>query len=74
MVIKNVGAFDAGIRAILSVALLVLAASLPDRPLLALGAAFVAISLLGTALVRVCPLYTALKINTCPRDGLRHSS
>lgn len=65
MVVKNIGTFDAGLRLLLSVALLVIAAFLSDRPLLALGAGFVAIMLLGTALVRVCPLYTALTINTC---------
>lgn len=64
MAVKNIGAFDAGLRILLSVVLLVLAAFLSDRPLLALGAGFVAIMLLGTALLRVCPLYTALTIDT----------
>ena len=64
MVVKNIGAFDAGLRILLSLALLVLAAFLSDRPLLALGAGFMAIVLLGTALLRVCPLYTALTIST----------
>jgi len=71
MVIKNVGGADAGIRVTLGVALLGLAAFLSDRPLLALGAGFVAIIVLGTALVRVCPIYTALRINTALRIHTR---
>jgi hypothetical protein len=42
MVIKNVGAMDAGIRALLGVALLSVSASLNDRPLLAVGAGLIA--------------------------------
>jgi len=66
VVIKNVGAADAGIRALLGVVLLAVSAALSDRPLLAVGAGLVALVVLGTALFRVCPLYTILGINTCP--------
>jgi NhaP-type Na+/H+ or K+/H+ antiporter len=72
MVTNNVGALDSGIRAMLGVAFLVLAASFTDRPLLALGAGFVAIVFMATALLRMCPLYTVLRINTCPRRAQPH--
>lgn len=68
MLTKTVGTADAGIRALLGLALLGVAASLNDRPLLAVGAGLVALVFLGTALFRVCPLYTLLGINTCPRE------
>jgi len=68
MVIKNVGATDSGLRALLGVVLLGVSASFNDRPLLALGAGLIALVLIGTALFRVCPLYTLLDINTCSRD------
>jgi hypothetical protein len=67
MVIKNVGAMDAGIRALVGVALLAVSASLNDRPLLAVGAGLIALVVIGTALFRMCPLYTLLGVTTCPR-------
>jgi hypothetical protein len=45
--------------------LLFASASLQDRPLVALGIGFIGLILIGTALFRMCPLYTALRINTC---------
>jgi len=72
MVIKNVGATDAGLRALLGVALLGISASFNNRPLLALGAGLIALVFIGTALFRMCPLYTLLGINTCPRDTQPH--
>ena len=72
MVIKNVGAMDAGIRALLGVVLLGASASLNNRPLLALGAGLIALVFLGTALFRMCPLYTLLGVDTCPRSTLPH--
>ncbi len=68
MVIKNVGAMDAGIRALLGVALLAISAALNERPLLAVGAGLIALVVIGTALFRICPLYMLLGANTCPRD------
>jgi hypothetical protein len=68
MVIKNVGATDSGVRALLGVVLLGTSASLNNRPLLALGAGLIALVFIGTALFRVCPLYTLFRINTCPRN------
>lgn len=68
MVTKNVGGTDAGIRALLGIVLLGVSASFNHRPLLAVGAGLVALVFLGTALFRVCPLYTLLGINTCPRE------
>ena len=72
MVIKNVGSFDSGVRAMLGIALLVASASLNTRPLLALGAGLVALVLLGTALFRVCPLYTSLGLDTSAKDAQPH--
>ena len=69
MSIKNMGATDSGLRAMAGVVLLGISASFNDRPLLALGAGLMAMILIGTALFRVCPLYTLLRINTCSRDS-----
>jgi len=68
MVVKNVGPTDSGLRALLGVFLLGISANFNGRPLLALGAGMIALILIGTALFRVCPLYTLLGINTCTRD------
>lgn len=67
MMVKTVGSRDAGIRAFIGLLLLVLSASLESRPLIALGIGFMGIVLLGTALFRVCPLYTLLRVDTCRR-------
>lgn len=72
MIIKNVGATDAGLRAMLGVLLLGISASFNNRPLLALGAGLIALVLIGTALFRVCPLYTVFRINTCARTTQQH--
>jgi len=72
MITKNVGATDAGLRALLGVVLLGISASFNNRPLLALGAGLIALVFIGTALFRMCPLYTLLGINTCPRDTQPH--
>ena len=63
---RNVGRCDAGIRVFAGLALLVLSGIIQDRPLVALGIGFIAAILLGTALMRVCPLYTLFRINTAP--------
>ena len=67
MITKNVGASDAGLRALLGVVLLSISASFNNRPLLALGAGLIALVFIGTALFRMCPLYTLLGIDTCSR-------
>jgi len=64
MVINNVGQVDAAVRVLLGLGLLGVAAVLNDRPLLAVGAGFLAVILLGTALFRVCPLYTTFRLKT----------
>lgn len=69
MVVKNVGATDSGLRALLGVVLLGVSASFNDRPLLALGSGLIALVLIATALFRVCPLYTLFGVNTCPREA-----
>lgn len=65
MVTNNVGWRDAGIRAFIGGLLLVESASLQNRPLVALGIGFIGLIFIGTALFRVCPLYTLLRINSC---------
>jgi hypothetical protein len=67
MTTTNVGPLDAGLRAFLGVTLLGISAAYNDRPLLAVGAGFLALVLLGTALFRTCPLYTLLGVNTLRR-------
>ena len=68
MVTNNVGWRDAGIRAFIGGLLVLESASLQDRPLVALGVGFMGLLFLGTALFRICPLYTLFGINTCPRN------
>lgn len=70
---KNMGAADAGVRALLAGLLLFWSATLQDRPLVALGLGFLALLLIGTALFRICPLYTLFRINTC-RPGAQTRS
>jgi len=65
VVTNNVGWRDAGIRAFIGGLLLVESASLQDRPLVALGVGFIGLIFIGTALFRMCPLYTLLRINSC---------
>jgi hypothetical protein len=64
MTVKNVGWRDAGVRAFFGCLLLLFSASLQSRPLVALGVGFIGIILLGTALFRVCPLYTLIRLDT----------
>jgi hypothetical protein len=64
MFAHNVGRADAGIRAVIGTGLLGLAAAFNARPFVALGAAALALLLLGTALTRSCPLYLALGLST----------
>jgi hypothetical protein len=58
----NVGWRDAGVRAVVAAGLLLYSAS--QSPFRALAAGFLAIALLGTALYRVCPLYTVFGLNS----------
>ncbi len=62
---KNVGWRDAGIRGFVGGVLLLAAAAVQDRPFVALGVGFIALIFIGTALFRMCPLYTLLRITTC---------
>lgn len=61
---RNVGWRDAGVRAFIGLALLILSATLTERPLVAVGIGFMALVCLGTALFGVCPLYTLLRFST----------
>ncbi|HYU07845.1 MAG TPA: DUF2892 domain-containing protein [Gemmatimonadales bacterium] len=65
MTSMNVGRRDAGARGFVGVVLLVNSAALQDRPLVALGVGFIGLIFLGTALFRMCPVYTLLRINSC---------
>ena len=61
---KNVGWRDAGIRSFAAGLLLLTSASMPGRPLVAIGLGFIGVVIVGTALFRVCPLYTLLRFST----------
>jgi hypothetical protein len=65
----NVGSVDATLRVTIAALLsLVIAIAVQELSLLAsLGVAVVGLVLLATGITRVCPLYTLLGINTCPR-------
>jgi len=62
---RNVGWRDAGVRAFVGALLLLNAAAMQERPLVALGVGFMGLIFIGTALFRMCPLYTLLRINSC---------
>jgi hypothetical protein len=72
MMTKNMGGLDTAARATLGSLALVFAAVVADqRPLLAFGAAFVALVLLVTAIAGVCPLYALVGLDTRPRPLLQ---
>jgi len=62
---KNVGWLDAGVRGFVGGILLLNSAALQDRPLVALGVGFIGLILIGTALFRMCPVYTLFRISSC---------
>jgi len=62
---RNVGWRDAGVRGFVGALLLLNAAAMQERPLVALGVGFMGLIFIGTALFRMCPLYTLLRINSC---------
>ncbi len=61
---RNVGGVDAAVRGLLGIVLLAAAAIFNQRPVLALGAGFLALVFLGTALTRICPLYLLVGTST----------
>lgn len=65
MFAKNEGPIDRGIRAVLGIVALVAAFTLLNG-IWQIIAGVVAFMLLVTAVVGVCPLYSVLRINTCP--------
>lgn len=68
MFTTNAGGLDTAIRAVLGIAIMVVAAIVADaHPFLALGAALFATALLATAIAGVCPLYAALGLDTHPK-------
>jgi hypothetical protein len=64
MTSRNVGPRDAGARLLVGAVLMLNSAALQDRPLVALGVGFIASIFIGTALFRMCPLYTLLHISS----------
>jgi hypothetical protein len=66
---RNVGSIDAAVRALLGMVLLLAAAVFNQRPFLALGAGFLALVFLGTAVTRVCPLYVLMGMSTRERQA-----
>ncbi|HEY0214284.1 MAG TPA: DUF2892 domain-containing protein [Paenirhodobacter sp.] len=62
---RNVGGLDRVLRVVIGLALLSLILWVPG-PMRWWG--LVGLLPLGSAVVRFCPLYTVLGINTCPRD------
>jgi hypothetical protein len=67
MTATNIGRTDTAIRATLGSLLMVLGALAADaHPFLALGAAFVAVVILVTAIAGVCPLYALLGVDGPP--------
>lgn len=61
----NVGRTDAAIRWVLAAGLFAAALAFSGSPLLTLLAALAAVILAGTAVTRVCPLWSLLHVSTC---------
>ncbi|NNF26918.1 MAG: DUF2892 domain-containing protein [Gemmatimonadetes bacterium] len=61
---RNEGKVDRGIRVILGLALLSMVFVGPQTPL-----GWIGLVPLVTGLVGMCPVYSLLGLNTCPRDG-----
>lgn len=70
---NNVGWRDAGLRGFAAGVLLLTSASIQHHPLVSLAVGFLGVVLTGTALFRVCPLYTLLRFNTCSSEELSGS-
>ncbi len=62
----NVGTVDARLRVALGVIMILVAAVFNQNPVISLAAGLIALILFGTALIRFCPLYRLLHIDTCP--------
>ena len=70
----NVSTVDSAIRWTLAAVFLAVSLAFNDRPLLTLLAAAAGLVMIGTALLRTCPLYALFGISTCrdapaPRHG-----
>lgn len=61
---RNEGKVDRGIRVVLGIGLLSMVFVGPQTPL-----GWIGIVPLVTGLVGMCPVYSILGLNTCPRDG-----
>ena len=62
---RNVGSRDARVRGFVGVVFLLNSAAMQTRPLLALAVGFIGLIFLGTALFRMCPLYTLFGFKSC---------
>ncbi len=58
---RNVSPLDATVRILVGLVLLGRAAMLGDRPFLAIAWGSVALLVLGTGLLRICPIYTLIR-------------
>lgn len=65
--LRNVGPLDATVRVLLGLVLLGHAATLGDRPFLAIAWGSVALLALGTGALRICPIYTLIRSLGFPR-------
>jgi hypothetical protein len=70
----NVGAIDKTVRTVIGavagvISLAVLTGQLSGPAAIAPALGVVALILLGTAATSICPLYSMLGVNTCPRNA-----
>ena len=59
--IRNVSPFEATVRILLGLVLLGRTVTLGDRPFLAIAWGSVALLVLGTGLLRICPVYALIR-------------
>ncbi len=62
--VANVGGIDRVLRAVLGIVLIALVFVGPQTPW-----GWIGVVPLATALIRFCPFYPLLGLNTCPRQG-----
>lgn len=65
----NVGRVDSVFRVAVGVAFLGAAVAINARPFLTIAAALIGLAFIGTGLIRFCPLYTVLGVNTASKQG-----
>ncbi len=65
--LRNVSPFDATVRILLGLVFLARAGTLGDRPFLAIAWGSVGLLVLGTGLLRICPIYALVRGARSPR-------